>query len=184
VDNLGFIIERRVVRVNSGSPTDWQQIAGFQTNPALRGQGSTSQRTEYEFLDSRVQQGAFYEYRLANVDVSGMVEYSKSIQVAVGQVTETDIQISSTPHTFELQPAFPNPFNPETTISYSLPKTGEVSLKVYDLGGREVATLAQGQRSAGQYQLTWNAATIPSGVYLVVLRAGGEMQVQKVAVLK
>jgi hypothetical protein len=84
----------------------------------------------------------------------------------------------------ELQPALPNPFNPETTIRYSLPKTGEVSLQVYDLSGREVATLAQGYRSTGQYQLAWNAATIPSGVYWVVLRSGTEMQVQKVAVVK
>jgi len=139
-----------------------------------------------------------------------MVEYSPSIQVAVGEVTNVEMQLSSTPHQFELQPAFPNPFsagggslpagwpacrvsgrqtgayggNFETTIRYNLPKSGEVSLKVYDLSGREVATLAEGHCSPGQFQLTWNAADIPSATYLVVLRSGAEMQVQKVVVLK
>jgi hypothetical protein len=58
------------------------------------------------------------------------------------------MQLSTTPHKFELQPAYPNPFNPKTTICYSLPKSIEVSLKVHFLSGREVATLAQGQASA------------------------------------
>jgi len=125
---------------------------------------------------------------------SRLVNLCMSKWICLDFTSELEVRFSSTPDKFELQPAFPNPFsagggsayggNPETTIRYSLPKTGDVSLKVYDLSGREVAILAEGHRSAGEYQLTWNASNLTSATYLVVLRTGAEMQVQKVVLLK
>jgi hypothetical protein len=178
-DNLGFIIERR----EKGQEA-WQQIAGYQNNPLLIGQGTTSERTEYDFLDSRVQEGILYEYRLANVDVNGMVEYSNIIQGSVGQVTNVEKGLSSIPSKFELSPAFPNPFNPQTTIHYSLQKAGDISIQVYDINGRQVATLTSGYHNAGQYEVSWNAKHLTSGTYLVVLISEDLKQTQKVLLLK
>jgi hypothetical protein len=72
---------------------------------------------------------------------------------------------------FILSQNFPNPFNPTTTISYQLPENSRVTLKVFDLLGREVATLVNEQRAAGGYRAEWNAARCASGVYLVRLEA-------------
>jgi hypothetical protein len=72
---------------------------------------------------------------------------------------------------FALSANYPNPFNPQTTISFSLPKESYVTLKVYDLLGREVATLAKGKKEAGEYAVAWNAGSAPSGIYFYRLEA-------------
>ncbi len=72
---------------------------------------------------------------------------------------------SHTVGNFALSENYPNPFNPQTRISFSVPKESYITLKVYDLLGKEVATLAQEKKQAGEYSITWNAEGIPSGVY-------------------
>ena len=72
---------------------------------------------------------------------------------------------------FILSQNFPNPFNPTTVISYQLPVNSHVTLKVFDLLGREVATLVNEQRAAGGYRAEWNASRCASGVYLVRMDA-------------
>ncbi|MDX2128825.1 MAG: T9SS type A sorting domain-containing protein [Chloroherpetonaceae bacterium] len=69
------------------------------------------------------------------------------------------------PQTYALHHNYPNPFNPSTTIGYQLPVTGDVSLKVYDVLGREVATLVNASQAAGSYQANFNASNVSSGVY-------------------
>ena len=85
---------------------------------------------------------------------------------------------------FALSGAYPNPFNPSTTIAYTLPAAGEVRLEVFDIAGRSVAVLARGVQNAGAHALTWNAAGLPSGVYLCRLQASGLAATQKVLLLK
>jgi len=80
------------------------------------------------------------------------------------------------PERFALHQNYPNPFNPETDISYSLPEPAQVTLTVYNLMGREMATLVSGTASTGRYHLTWNGrdsrgSRVPSGVYLYRLHA-------------
>jgi Tol biopolymer transport system component len=93
---------------------------------------------------------------------------------------ETPSIISS----FELQNCFPNPFNPTTTIRYHLSKTGSVNLKIYDLTGREVATLVNEKKPAGIYSISWNATRLSSGVYFSVLTSGKFSQVKKMLLIK
>jgi hypothetical protein len=88
------------------------------------------------------------------------------------------------PDRVSLSPNYPNPFNPITNITYGLPEGSFVSLKVYDLLGREVAILIDGYRSAGVHQTAWDASRLASGIYLYVLRAGGYTAANKCLLMK
>jgi len=88
------------------------------------------------------------------------------------------------PNEFALGQNYPNPFNPSTTINYSVAQTGWVSLKIFDMLGREAATLVNEVKSPGTYKLTWNASHAPSGVYFYKLTAGGMTQTHKMQLVK
>jgi len=89
------------------------------------------------------------------------------------------------PETFTLQPAYPNPFNPSTTIRYSIPETGSVLVKVYDLSGREISTLADRVMPAGYHSLSWNPEyTVAAGFYIVQIVNSGQVLHQKITYLK
>jgi glucuronoarabinoxylan endo-1,4-beta-xylanase len=79
---------------------------------------------------------------------------------------------------------YPNPFNPTTAISYQLPVASEVSLKVYDLLGREVATLLNERRNAGVHRINFNATNLSSGTYFYRLQAGTFTQTKKMILVK
>ncbi len=85
---------------------------------------------------------------------------------------------------FALAPAQPNPFNPVTNLSITLAETGPASLKVYDMGGREVATLFDGMLAAGTRSIQFQVGGLPSGVYFAVLQSASGVQSQKLLLLK
>lgn len=85
---------------------------------------------------------------------------------------------------YSLSNNYPNPFNPSTKITYELPKSSEVILKVYDILGKEAATLINGSQSAGKHTVEFNAANLPSGIYFYMLRADNFTQVKKMALIK
>ena len=99
-----------------------------------------------------------------------------------GEVIHAGIKII--PIEYALHPAFPNPFNPITTISYGLPLDTEISLNVYDIKGRIITTLIEGIRTAGMHSVDWNAENLPSGVYFVKLNAGEFTQTHKLLLIK
>ncbi|MGE5680952.1 MAG: T9SS type A sorting domain-containing protein [Bacillota bacterium] len=80
--------------------------------------------------------------------------------------------------------AYPNPFNPVTTLEFNIPAAGKVELKVYDVLGKEVATLVNEERKAGNYKVQFNASSLPSGIYLCRMSAGKYSVTKKVALLK
>jgi len=90
----------------------------------------------------------------------------------------------SLPKTFGLEQNFPNPFNPATVIRYQLPVGGWVTLKMYDVLGREVKTLVDGYRQAGYYQAELDASNMASGVYLYRMTSGTYSEVRKCVVMK
>ena len=90
----------------------------------------------------------------------------------------------SVPTTFALSQNYPNPFNPLTTIRYSLPSTANVKLAIYDLLGREIATLVNEEQSAGWKEVEWNASAFSSGIYFYRLTAGNYVGVKKLMLLK
>ena len=88
------------------------------------------------------------------------------------------------PFAFSLSQNYPNPFNPSTVISYQLPVNSKVSLKIYDLLGREIATLVNEEQSAGLKEVEWNASNVASGMYLAIMQAGNFVEMKKMMVLK
>jgi hypothetical protein len=89
------------------------------------------------------------------------------------------------PKVFELSQNYPNPFNPTTTIEFTLPSDGRVVLKVYDITGRELATLLDEERKAGVYQqVVFDASRLASGVYFARLQFGGKQLLKKMLLLK
>jgi hypothetical protein len=85
---------------------------------------------------------------------------------------------------FNLAQNYPNPFNPETHINYSIPQSGYISLKVYDLLGQDVATLFEGVRQSGNYEVIFDGKGLTSGVYLYRLVANNFIQTKKLILLR
>jgi hypothetical protein len=91
---------------------------------------------------------------------------------------------SSVPNQTNLQQNYPNPFNTSTKISFSIQRTNHVSLKIYDLLGREVAVIVNQQKDPGSYTVEWNAANFSSGVYLYRIQAGDFVKTKPLILLK
>jgi len=91
---------------------------------------------------------------------------------------------------FALEQNYPNPFNPSTTVKYSIPNVAsgfslrKVSLKVYNLIGKEISTLVNNAQQPGNYEVTFDALELPSGVYYYQLKAGDYFETKKMLLLK
>jgi len=88
------------------------------------------------------------------------------------------------PNDYSLSQNYPNPFNPSTTIKYQLPKSGKVTLKVFDILGREVASLVNEFKPAGTYEVSFNASALPTGIYFYKLTAAPFTQTRKMLLIK
>ena len=88
------------------------------------------------------------------------------------------------PSNFNLEQNYPNPFNPTTNIEYSISKASFVTLKIYDLLGREIATLVNEEKRAGSYKAKFNGSNLPSGIYFYKLQAGDYSSVKKMVLIK
>jgi hypothetical protein len=99
------------------------------------------------------------------------------------------VSVADIPEEFRLSQNYPNPFNPTTHIEFDLPEASNVSLKIYDVCGSLVATIADGHREAGKYQVNWNAKNMngvpaASGVYLLKMTAGDFIETRKMTLLR
>ena len=88
------------------------------------------------------------------------------------------------PTAFSLSEAYPNPFNPTTSMTLAVPQAGNVSVQVYNIMGQVVATLASGHMDASTYTLTWDASNVSSGMYFVKAEAAGSVTTQKLVLMK
>ncbi len=88
------------------------------------------------------------------------------------------------PTQITLEQNYPNPFNPATTIDFSLVEPGPVNLTVYDMAGNRIATLVDGQLSAGQHSVGFNAGNLASGIYCYTLKTGGQQLTRKMVLIK
>ena len=88
------------------------------------------------------------------------------------------------PASFELEQNYPNPFNPSTTIDYSIPKSGLVTIKIYDVLGKEVKTLVNNIKSAGNYSVEFNATKFASGIYYYRMQTNDFIETKKLILIK
>ena len=88
------------------------------------------------------------------------------------------------PNSFEISKLYPNPFNPSTQVSFSLPMEGHVRLTAYDVRGKEVDVIFEGAQSMGAHSYTWHATDLPSGLYYVRLQSGALITTKKALLIK
>lgn len=160
VNNHGFEVQRK------GSAGDFVTIA------FIEGHGTTQQTQNYAYTDRNLEAGK-YSYRLKQVDFNGIYGYS--------DVVEVDARI---PNKFGLSQNYPNPFNPTTTIGYEIAKETNVSLKVYDAIGNEVATLVNETKAPGTYEAIFDASNLSNGVYFYKIQAGNFTATKKLILMK
>jgi hypothetical protein len=115
----------------------------------------------------------------------GMNETMGSVaEVTLVRGTLVGVEEEQLPSSFALEANYPNPFNPQTTIGFALPQSGQVRLVVYDVLGRAVARLVEGTLAAGRHEVVFDASGLPTGVYLYRLEADGFVQVRRMLLVK
>jgi len=161
INNYGFDIERSL------SNGEWS-IIGF-----VNGNGTSSSFNNYTYTDRNLASGN-YSYRLKQIDFNGNFEYfNLSNEVVIG-----------VPEKFELSQNYPNPFNPSTKINYNLPADGMVSIKIFDMSGKEVMSLVNEVMTAGYYSVSFNGSNLSSGNYFYRLSAADFTATKKMILLK
>ncbi len=161
-NNYGFEIER--ANVNQ----QFQKI-GFEA-----GHGNSNATNEYSFTDNSARYGK-YSYRLKQIDNNGQFKYSDAVEVNAGEI----------PNGFVLEQNYPNPFNPSTIIRYYLPYKSRINLKVYDLSGREVASLVNETEEEGEHEVKFtNNGELSSGVYFYTLNTKSFTETKKFILMK
>ena len=162
-NNMGFEILRSIDDDNN-----WLTI-GF-----VEGRGTTSEFTEYEFYNnlSEFKSTVNLRYKLKQVDYNGSFSYSDIVEMEF------------TPEVFFLNQNYPNPFNPTTNIRFAVAKDGLVTLKVFNTLGKEIKTLISKNLTAGQYDVSFDASELTSGVYIYQLNADNRTISKKMMLLK
>jgi PKD repeat protein len=162
INNSGFEIERSY----DGN--------SFFTVGFVRGHGTTTEPKSYSFSED-IQFNATQSiyYRLKQVDYNGTVDYSDVVSV-----------VNDIPIEYALAQNYPNPFNPSTIIAYSIPQKSNVSLKIYDIVGKEIITLVDEQKEAGLYEVKYDASKLSSGVYIYSIQAGDFLENRKMILMK
>ena len=130
-----------------------------------------------------------YVCKITNSICTELTLYSRKMNITVGNVVDVLNSENKMPTRFELLQNYPNPFNPSTTIKYTVPtdekrETKNVKLIIYDILGREVATLVNQKRKPGNYEITWDAMSQPSGIYLYRLISGEFIEIKKMIIIK
>ena len=166
IQNFGFEIERSLDNAN------WRKI-GF-----IEGNGNSNIPHYYKFNDSHLSSSEIYYYRLKQIDNNGSYTYSEVIKI--------DVILRKQ---FELEQNYPNPFNPTTKIRFDMPIKSNVTIKIYDVLGREVITLLENEIQPGIHTIIWNGKNglgnyVPGGVYFYRLITENYSETKKMNLLK
>ena len=174
-NNAGWEVESRSQNseVNSQQNGHAEPVEAWTKIGFIPGKGTTTESHRYQFqVESSRFQDQSLQFRLKQIDLDGKFTYSNILSVDI------------TPNSFGLSQNYPNPFNPVTVISYQLSVISDVKLVVFDLLGREVATLVNEKKAAGSYTASFDGANLTSGVYLYKLTAGNYSETRKMTLVK
>ena len=164
-NNAGFRVQRKRAR-ERGSENAWTTVG------SVEGTGTTSEAQSYRFTDENLPYEAdALTYRLKQVDTDGSEHFSDEITVERG-VQE-----------LKLLGTYPNPAQSRVTVRYALPEKQDVTVRLYDVLGRQVRTVVSGKQK-GRHQWTLDVAPLPSGVYFLRLEAVDETRTQKLTVIR
>jgi hypothetical protein len=125
-----------------------------------------------------------YNVYYAVTFLNGVEVVSDTMVVGTLPTSIEEFESSGIPSGIQLLPCYPNPFNPSTTIAFSISEKSYISLKIVDITGRDVATLVSGQLPAGLHSRRWDAVNMPSGVYFSRLQIGNYVDTEKLVLLK
>ena len=170
-DNRGFHIWRREDGSRDFKPLNQELIPGA---------GNSSSPRDYSWMDRQVQNGRTYWYQLESLDFQGSTK-------TYGPVSATPMD--ALPQAFQLLQNYPNPFNPQTWIGYQLPKSGPVTIKIYNVRGQLVDTLVDAEQAPGYYRVCWSGRNqhgnlAASGVYFCRMSSGSFTKTVKMILLK
>jgi hypothetical protein len=143
----------------------------------IPGHGTSESNHTYTYSDAGLTPGTIYNYKLISVDINGH-------RSDLGTVTSTPKAQAGAVTEYALSQNYPNPFNPSTQISFDVKQAGFVTLKVYNMVGQEVASLVNGSMSQGHHAVTFNAANLPSGLYVYRMEAPGFTDTRKMLLMK
>jgi len=161
-NNSGFDIERAAAGTNN-----WSKVGN------VAGHGNSNTTVNYTYSENNVASGR-YNYRLKQIDFNGNFKYyDLSSEVIVG-----------IPVKYDLSQNYPNPFNPTTKINYSIPADGIVSIKLFDISGREVAQIVNTVQTAGYYTVQFNASNLSSGTYFYTINSNNFTATKKMMLVK
>jgi len=141
--------------------------------------GASNVNNGVEWMDNEMPFGVNHAFFL--IDGPGIVMnnfFGTQLPVSVEKLEDL------LPAQYELEQNYPNPFNPSTTIRFTVPEAGLVTLKVYNLLGQEVITLLNEEQTSGVYEVTFDAAQLPSGIYFYSINAGDFVATKKMILLK
>ena len=185
----GTSLEGQITMDGSQGYQEWTvPYSGIYTLEAKGAEGGSGNR-EYndgsDYTEGYIEVGAVPSFKILRgdelINLEGDIPAFENNQLyMVSSLTEA----VALPETFSLDRAYPNPFNPTTTLSFAIPVDSEVSLSVYNLQGREVVSLVNGNMDAGYHSITWNADSYSSGVYFVKMIAGEFVNTQKLMLVK
>ncbi len=169
-----YKIERRTRPLN-GSWSSWTTLANLS--------GTTASYIDYS-ISNATGGDREAEYRITAIDLGNNSSPAQSVTIEYGMYIQDKIKVSSMVRDYSLDQNFPNPFNPSTKIAYSIKEEGLVTLKVYDILGKEIATLVNESKPAGYYEAEFNALQLPSGMYIYKIQSGQFSDVKKMLLTK
>jgi subtilisin-like proprotein convertase family protein len=163
------------------------QIVEFDVTAAITGNGTFSfgmKNASIAAVQYSSKEGAAKPELLIQITPSTATAAPSAAAESDTAIAKIAAGVEQLPQSLALAPNYPNPFNPATTISYSIPEDMNATLKVYNMAGQEVATLAEGYHERGVYNVTFEASRFTSGVYFAVLQAGAARQVRRMTLVK
>jgi len=155
----------------------------YRTVYSVAAAGNSSSQHNYSWVDTEVANGQTYYYKLHVRDVNGTHVYTLDGQQVIASATPNVGSNGGVPREYGIK-NYPNPFNSRTTFTFSIPMADRVTLKVYDLLGREVATVVDRYMPAANYTMNWSADGLATGVYMYKLTSGRYSHTDKLLYLK